>query len=261
MMRTLIVLLMAGLLQDPPKPPSPPPTPPAPTQEKPVEKPQEKEKKKATEAEEFLKKVEEKATKAKTIKFKSKFTLPLGDQESTFESEGCFKEGNKVKLSVEGEMMGQAMQMSIVSDGKKMRLEATGPRSTEPETLDTAKDLGEGLRLCLLRIGSLVGLFVGDKKAREGDTVFKELVEVDDVAFGKEEKVGDRAAKVLTYTLIISGKTEKGEGKLWVDAETLAPLKHEITGPRGEVVTETFSEWKLDEEIKDEAFALPKEKR
>ena len=257
MMRTLIGLLILSLAQDPPTPP-PPPVPTEKPQEKPAEKPQEK--KKLTEAEEFLKKVEEKATKAKTIKFKAKFTIPMGDQESAFEAEGSFKEGNKVKYSLEGEMMGKAMQMNVVCDGKKLHVEATGPRSTDPETLDAPKDLGEGLRLCVVRIGSLVGMFFGDKKAREGDTAYKELVEVEDVAFGKEEKVGERAAKVLKYTLVISGKSDKGEGKLWVDAETLAPLKHEITGPRGETITETFSEWKVDEEIKDEAFALPKEK-
>jgi outer membrane lipoprotein-sorting protein len=242
MIRTLMALFVFVAAQETPKPPV-------------VEKPKE------TEAEAFLRKVEEKAVKAKSIKYKTKIVMAMGQEEITFAGEGSFKESDKFKLSMEGEMMGKAMQVAVVSDGKNVHIDGEGgPTSGEATTVALPKDAGEGTRLCLVRLGSLIAMFYGDKKFKEKEGSIKDIVTVSAVKFDKEEKVGERAAKVLTYTITIEDKNDTGEIKLWVDAETLAPLKREINTGNGQTMTETFSTWSFDEEIKDDVFTLPKTK-
>ncbi len=245
MIRPLIALLVLALAQDPPKPKTP-------------DKPQEP--KKETEAEALLKKIEEKATKAKSLTYKSKMTMTLKGKEVTFEGEGSLKEGNKAKVSFAGDLGGMTMEVSVVSDGSKMHVEGGGPGGATDETVDAPKDLAEGLRICVVRVGAIVAMSFTDKNHKEKGTSFKELAVVSNLRIEKDEKVGDRAAKVLTFSLEIEDDKNVGDVKLWVDAETLAPLKRELTGGRGETMVEIFSEWKLDVELKDDLFKLPKEK-
>jgi outer membrane lipoprotein-sorting protein len=258
MIRALLALVAFALIQDPPAP-KPPEAKPAET------KPQEKEKKKLTEAEEFLKKVEEKATKAKTLRCKAKMTMTEGGQEMEFDIEASMAAEGKFKLSMEGEMMGKAMQVAVICDGKKMATEGEGPFGGRPkEPADAPKGAGEGMRLLFVRVGSITTMLMAEFRNKDDETELKDLFDVSDLKFGKEEKIKDRATKVLEYSLTFTGKqggnNNTAEAKLWIDAETLAPVKREITGPRGETFTETFSDWRLDEELKDSLFELPKDK-
>ena len=238
MIRTLIALTAFWMVQDPPKSPET--------------------KKADTEAEAFLKKVEEKATKAKTLKCKSKLSFSQGGQEMTFDAESSVK-GDKIKLSFEGEAMGKTIQSTVTSNGSK--IVAEGGFEAETKTMDAPKDLGEGVRLTLVRMGAILTMFFSDKKAKDADFSMKDLSKVSDVKFGKEEKVGDRACKVLTFTINVKDEEKPANCKLWVDATTLAPVKRELEVEEGHTITETFSDWKLDEELKDSLFELPKEKK
>ncbi len=254
MNRILLAVFALAIAQDPPMPVEPA----KPTEVKPA--PQEK---KLSEAEAFLKKVEEKATKAKSLRYKAKLTLNEGGKEMGLDGEGSAKEG-KFKLDMGGEIEGKPLQVTITCDGKRMRTESVNPGGrAEPQTIDAPKDAADDIRLLLVRVGALVTMVLGDHKRDEAKEL-KALFDVSGVKFGKEEKIKDRAAKVLEYTLTFNGKgaadNNTAEAKLWVDAETLTPIKREMTTSRGEAFTETFSEWKFDEEIKDDVFALPKEK-
>ncbi len=258
MILALPALLAFALVQDPPKPP----------EAKPVDpKPQEKEKKKPSEAEEFLKKVEEKATKAKTLRCKAKLTMTEGGQEMEFDVEGSMAAEGKFKLSMEGEMMGKAMQVAVICDGKKMAVDGESPfgGGKPKEPADLPKGTAEGLRLLQIRVGTITTMMLADApRGMDETSELKDLFELSDIKFGKEEKIKDRAVKVLEYTLTFTGKqggnNNSADCKVWIDAETLAPVKREITGPRGESFTESVSEWKFDEEMKDSLFELPKDK-
>ena len=73
------------------------------------------------------------------------------------------------------------------------------------------------------------------------------------------EKVGSRDAKVITYNATIK-TLDAGRHKvtLWIDAETLLPLKRVIV-PEGVAtrVTETCT-FDLNPKVEAGAFALPK---
>ncbi len=245
---TVLSLSLTALAQDPPRPPEPP---------KPTEAEPKKDQEKDKAGEELFKKIEEKAVGAKTLRYKGKMAMEAGGQTIDFEAEGRVK-GDKAKLEMSGEMMGQAMEVTVRCDGSKVLVEASGPMgkgNEEESEFDMPKKFGEGLRTALVRGGLFITMFFGDKKSRDPDLDLKTLLTASDFKIGKEEKVGEKACKVVHYTLTLDGKNDTGDVTLWVDAETLLPVKHEVT-IRTQTFTETYSEWKLDEEIKDEVFAL-----
>jgi outer membrane lipoprotein-sorting protein len=262
MTRLLFLALLAvcpsAIAQEPPPPPPP----------RPVEKPQEppkpaqdpKEKPKAAEsepeAEALYKRFEEKVTKSKTVKFKATIAMEMKEMAAEFTSEGCLKEGNKFKFNISGELMGQAREVSVVCDGAKI---LTDSGRGEPKTEDARKDMAEAMRVLMARAGAIMPMMLGETAGRDPEKDLKEFMKVSGFKAGKDEKVGERNCKVLTYKAVPDNEKE-AEVKLWLDAETLKPVKREIKAERGEVFSETYASWIYDEEIKDDVFNLPKEK-
>jgi hypothetical protein len=229
-------------------------------QDKPVEKPQETPKEKPNEAEALYKKLEEKALKAKTIVCKSKLAIEERGKTMEFEFDGSIKEGNKVKILFEGESPMGPMQITITSDGTKLLVENSMGRGGAGDTeSDTPKDLGEGLRTMLVRIGALSPMIIV-RPAREGEEApaLKDAITASEFALGKDEKVGEKLCKVLTYKVTRQGEKDSPEVTLHVDPETLVIHKRLFKGNRGEEFAETFTKFEYDAEVKDEVFALPK---
>jgi outer membrane lipoprotein-sorting protein len=209
------------------------------------------EKKQDPSAEELLKKVEEKGVKAKTFRQKAKIVLDFGeDKGGELDTESVFK-GDKFRVTLAGQAGPQKLDIKVVCDGAKIHV---NPPQGEPKTKDAPKGAGEGMRLVLLRGGSFLPAFVASE--REGDP--RELLTVKDLKYGKDEKVGERACKVLVYTLTMKDERDEPEITLWVDAETHLPVKRQLKGGKGETITETYSDTKLDEDLKDADFDLPK---
>jgi len=260
MTRFLLLALLAvspsALAQDPPPPP---PRPVEKPQEppKPAQDPKEKPKPAASEpeAEALFKKFEEKVAKAKTLKFKAKIAMEMKEMAAEFESEGSLKEGNKFKFNLSGEMMGQAHELAVTCDGTKLLADSG---KGEPRIEDARKEMAEGMRILMARAGAIMPMMlIAESSNQEKD--LKEFMKVYEFKLGKDEKVGEKACKVLIYKAAPDTQKE-ATVTLWLEADSLKPLKREIKAERGEVFTETCSSWIYDEEIKDELFTLPKEK-
>ena len=194
-------------------------------------------------------KAEEKATKGKTFHFKASLEFKEGDKESKVAVEGWFKEGNKFKVAYSGDMGGEHTDFTAISDGKRVK--------GREKTADAPKDLAAELRkLCASGTPLFAVMFLASDQF-EGT---KDMVTISKIKLGKDDKVGDRAVKVITYAAGIKDEKEETTGTIWIDATTSALVKRELKGPKGEHLVETYETWKVDEELKDEDFALPKEK-
>ncbi len=206
---------------------------------------------KKDEAADLLKKVGEKFSKAKGLHIKAAVKFTEKEKTADLEIEVWIK-GDKVKVHYKGDMGGEKSEITLTCDGTRMATERDGKVSVN----DAPKDYAKGLRTVIERGGAFFPvLIVHDSEA---DTA--ELLTVSDAKSGKDETIGERTAKVVTYTITIKDDKDKPAAKLWIDAETLAPLKRELTGDKGESLLETYSTHAFDEEIKDDVFNLPKEK-
>lgn len=205
-------------------------------------------------AEELVKKVEAKVASAKTVSLRLSMEVAAGDEKQSFDVAVDFKEGNRARLKVEGKGADgkTAFTLTAVCDGK--RVARGDPDGTE--VTDAAADLAEKAR------GLAVRAPVRDLSKTMGGTAPKTAMTYADWAFAADEKVGERAAKVVTYTA--SRGSVKIEMKLWIDAENLELLKREtVERKKGAVaarVTDTFSAMACDGEIADDTFAVPEEK-
>lgn len=202
----------------------------------------------------WMKKMEEALSKAKTLKGKFQLEMKMGEESmGTFEGELVLAEGNKLVLSIEGEMKGRARSSKVISDGKEM----AGDRDGEPgEAFTPPEKLGASVVVMLARSGMLLGidLAVPRRKDDEAGDVADKL-KVMDPKLGAKEKVGDMECQVVTYEL----EGGKGPGKIsvWIDAKRFLPLKRVITTTQGRqevVATETFKELLLDEKLDAKLF-------
>jgi outer membrane lipoprotein-sorting protein len=198
-------------------------------------------------AEEFFKRVEEKYASAKTVELKADIKAEKKNGVAgAWTLQGQFKEGNRVKIAMNGTM---ATDYTICCDGKSTRHGSL--RSGHLH--DAADRYGEGLRRLFIRAGGLVSVGSAEHPDPSKDT------SASDFKFAADEKVGDRAARVLEFSV------KHGTGKdsitfrvkLWVEPESLALLKRESEDNHGGKIAETYSDVKFDGEIPDETFALP----
>jgi hypothetical protein len=87
-----------------------------------------------------------------------------------------------------------------------------------------------------------------------------EAFKVEGPAGGREELLGDRRALRLDYTLVQPGEKpdapEKAAVRLWIDPETLAPLRRDLVSDSGAKLTETYGDLST-EKIDDAEFRIP----
>ncbi len=193
----------------------------------------------------FLKKVEEKALTAKSLRFKAKIKIESPGQTVELDAAGSIA-GSRFKFTMEGSVAGRITESSALCDGSKLRLHGAG----EPKITDAPRDAAL-LRTLLVQGGAFAPLQSLIASAKPPAC--------SDIKFAADARIGDRDAKVLTFTIAAEGDEKKGSGTLWIDAATLALLKREVKGAAG-TVTETYVEWTVDEDLKDDGFALPKDK-
>jgi outer membrane lipoprotein-sorting protein len=214
------------------------------------------------EADQPLRRVEEKLAKAKSLHLEFEAVLEASDGKSgkikgTLDSQ----EGGKARLEMTGEVADKKLTMLMVSDGKKMSTTGLGPAS-EPK--DTPKKLDEIFRAIVARSGVLLPLFVAEsvrdgEKPKEPD--IDEMFKVSDVKLGKKEKVAGREAQAVEYKLTMKGTKAPLAATVWLDPKTDLPLKRVLKGMQdGETmtITETYTDLTLDKKIEAKMFELPK---
>ena len=205
-------------------------------------KPQEKPKE--TEAEALFRGIREKAA-AKTLSWKSTARIAGKKEDLALTIEGAFKDGNKARLSGEG----GAITFSITCDGAKACFESS---KLGDKVSDAPKDYAAGLRDLWLR-GGLIAFNFLPQEAIDAEKL-RALAVVSDLALEKDEKVGDRDARVLTYQVKMGERS--ASVRLWVDARTLAPIKRATEGSDKMVISEEWTTWTLDGELKDDLFKI-----
>jgi outer membrane lipoprotein-sorting protein len=202
----------------------------------------------------WMRKMEEALAKARTLKARFTIEMKVGEESmATFEGDLALAEGNKLLLSVEGEMKGRARTSKVVSDGK----EISPTRDGEPgEAFATPEKLNGGVAVMLARSGLVLGIDLAVPRRKDEEAVdLAEKLKVVDPKLGAKEKVGDVECQVVSYEL--EGGKGPGKVSVWIDAKRLLPLKRVITTSQGReeaVATETFKEILLDEKLDAKTF-------
>jgi outer membrane lipoprotein-sorting protein len=210
------------------------------------------------EAEKLLRQLEQKLTQAKSLKV-------VGEVEVSGEA---FKKmqatvliaGNKVRLEMKGGEGDKQFSMEAVSDGKTVKTSSTPPGKTQERP--APKNLGPALSQLVGR-GGLIALTFAVRGKKDDDPPrdinVEELLRVSDFRMGKGEKVNGRDAKVISYK--VSPKDEKNPAAvtLWLDVQTLLPLKHLIV-VEGEKArfTGTYTTFEINARIDPKDFELRK---
>lgn len=156
---------------------------------------------------------------------------------------------NRVRLDLSGTFAAAPVDLSLVSDGKRMR---GGPKQ-KPSRADkryfeseTPAALGEAIVVGLTRMGLLHNIAVltgGAPPDHSGGAVTK-WVECSEFLFGETVTDGDRAP--LTFDIAVSGK-HVAEGKLWIDAVSGLPVRREQTVHFGSSTMRAFESYSLFE--------------
>lgn len=206
-----------------------------------------------TAAEDLVKKVEEKVASAKTVSIALTMDVNTASEKRKFAIKLQFKEGNKVALHVDDAdpAAKSGYSLAAVCDGKRVSRADPDGQAVEDAPADLAAKARElAVRAPLRELTMALG-------GRPSKTPCK----YSDFKFLDDEKVGERAARVVSYTCT-RGKAAL-QMKLWIDAEKLEVLKRETLDKKGDVenrVTDTFSAMAYDGDIADETFATPPEK-
>jgi hypothetical protein len=164
------------------------------------------------------------------------------------------------KVKEERRRRGVEQSLTLLSDGRKVI--ATGGAERYPAETLKPETVGAEIRQCLATAMIGQAMYIEPSGGERDENRHKPPV-VGPVKSGGKDKVGERDALVLEYTLKFEGGEFGGEAmavKLWVDAATKLPLKREV-GFQGVTWAETFTALVLDEEIPDSAFTFQSKRR
>lgn len=225
------ILVSAAMAEEPPKePPKDPP--------------------KDEAAEALFKKLEAKYAEAKTVQYTVEM---LGkDKNDTIKMTFAVaaKAGNMLRMAGEGEIAGTAVKMTVVCDGTKLETRFNGLGRPAGKASANAASI---LRGGMVRAGVFEAI---DSMDKESLGKMDEQYAVTLLKLGEDEKVGDKAMKVLTWKVSVKGKDWTWTQKAWVDEETLTIVKREGKGSDGRTELETYTDTKFDGELKDEDFKV-----
>jgi outer membrane lipoprotein-sorting protein len=212
--------------------------------------------------------MEEKIKAAKAVEVTFEFSAKVKGKEEKLKGSLVFTKDNKARLTMGVPEDGKD-RIEMVSDGKQMKV-AYPPQETlaKTEALRTPAALHDLLASMVSGPGMLATYDMlnvpewfpdGGKYTGPGRWPFR----VTDFEAAAPTKVGGRDAKVITYRVLdLPGPAGSGDitFTLWIDAETLLPLKRLLVadGAEGPVSVTEVCTMRLDPKIDAGTFALPK---
>jgi outer membrane lipoprotein-sorting protein len=201
-------------------------------------------------AEELVKKLEAKVAAAKSVSMAFAMEVAADDEKQVFKVALDLKEGNRVRLAVDGLDSDGKVTFSLraTCDGKTVR--RTDPDGWE----DDDADAGLAARMRDMAVRSPVK----EISKVMGGNASKTPLAYSGFAFAPDEKIGERTARVVTFAA--TRGSVRLEMKLWFDAEKMELLKRETLEKRKGVetrVTDTFTTMTCDAELADDVFGLP----
>jgi outer membrane lipoprotein-sorting protein len=207
------------------------------------------------EAEKLFHTMEEKVHAAKTlqVRFDLDITDALG-KKGNVKGALILGEGDKYRAEVEGKLFGQAVKGVDVSDGANRKLAGDPP---PPDTAAASpKGAGAYFRAALPR----EGFFLGSLEMERRNDRPPDQFQLSDFRLANKEKIGERDAQAIQYTMRFKGAGDPLSMKLWLDAETNLPVKLAVTGGKSDWkdLTETYGEFTIDADVDAKSFELPK---
>lgn len=202
---------------------------------------------------EILQKLEDSIAKAKTVRIAWKYEGE-GPPEDPARGRGTglvlLQEGNRLRMELHMNFLGQEHKGTIISDGKKMSATLDGAPAVVYEPPATVRTM---VGLALVRGGGMLSL---SRKEEQDPKTFMPVVSA-------RPGEDDGLDKTIFFTLKLQGGLETGEIKLWYDPKTGSPRKRTVlirrAGDRNTTITETYQEYVLDQAIPDEKFVIPGE--
>jgi outer membrane lipoprotein-sorting protein len=231
------------------------------------------------EAEKLFRDMEKKLLAAKSFEITFEYQIEdLARKKRTTKGTLVLTKDNKAQLKVSGYFEGKRdAPFELVSDGKQLKTKGAkfvvasngvpGVEKGGQSEQETPKRFAVQLGALVSRGGMWYSIFVMPYLLRDGIDADAEGSKVNayDFKLGSAEKVGKHAAKVLRYRFGKGGACpDDQEIILWLDAETLLPLKRifDLRENRGVVsgiiITENYNEFTIDPKIEAKAFELPK---
>jgi outer membrane lipoprotein-sorting protein len=201
------------------------------------------------EARQLFDKMEKKLAEADTLSLTSHGKLKLGDQEGTVKATLLLAQGNKVRVDLVTAGNGKSAEVSMVSDGNQMSTAVAGKPSKETQT---PKYLKENLVYTLSRVGLTPALMT--TKKRDENKPQQDSMPVSDFKLDKRDELDGRTVHVLHYQVGFTGQDKKFAATLYLDLKTLLPVRRTIAAIG---LSEEY-QWRLNEKIPEERFALPK---
>src|SRR5262245_55089460 len=186
-------------------------------------------------AEKLFRKMGDKIDKAKTIQVAFEATIEQGPFGGKMKGTLSVGEGDKLRLEASGEFGGKKGQITMVSDGTKMKtVEGEEGKLKDRGEQDTPKNLGKSVKYAVKTVGVAAGIFIGMRNSSDGkdEPKIEDVISVAEFKLGAKEKVGGRQAQVLECKATIAeggGKKMPAEVRVWIDVETHLPLKHVLT--------------------------------
>jgi len=203
---------------------------------------------------ELFQKLEKKMADAKTLSVTFKGTVG-GANKADYTGRVRMKTGKKYTFNIKIVEEAGDTELTLISDGTR-RLTIQNGRRSEDEPKDGTDDL---FRRATARCGFVVLFLCMANVAQEVLPAADEILKSSEFALGGEEKLGEKTARVLTYTIAVKGMGD-AKVKLWLDEKDLILLKREVkvTTPDSETVfNETYSDQSTDD-IEDKIFEVGK---
>jgi outer membrane lipoprotein-sorting protein len=202
-------------------------------------------------------------TKAKSFACTFEMKMDTPDGKGSFKGSLAVAPGNKVRIEMKGGGGGKTMDLLVVSDGAKSV--TVDDKKTQP-VRDAPKNMGKLVLGGTARGGIFAPMWLAVEVHADGEkpreTDLDELLKVSGFKLGKKEKVDDKEAQAIEYTLTAASVGgEKINATVWVDVKTHVPLKRMLTAKIGDkqlTVTETYSKVEVDGKIDAKTFELPK---
>jgi outer membrane lipoprotein-sorting protein len=156
--------------------------------------------------------------------------VPIEIEEAKFKGSLLFTNDNKARLKMSGTQKGKKLTVELISDGKQMKSALSRDTLARLKPARTPRNLHEQLTMMASRAGLRGFLF--PLLMTEFGTNPEIQFTVASFRMGTTEKVGDRTAKVITYQATMG--PEPTTVTLWIDTETLLPLRR-LIGSRREL--------------------------
>jgi outer membrane lipoprotein-sorting protein len=213
------------------------------------------------EAEKLFRAMQERIKAANAIQVAFNIQIKANGKQARGKGSLVFTKENQAQFKMTMDEAGKEVTAEAISDGKRMKF-AKSPELIAKVEADPAPAVLHSLLGTMVSGPGLWLAYEGDYLNAAAAGFFKRAVEGIRLVFfeaGTPEKVGGRDAKVITYAMAGLPGAADYNVTLWIDAQTLLPLKRLIVPVGSESVRITEGcEFILNPKIEAGAFKLPR---